>query len=74
VTVVNDGEDLAVTVRDNGVGWPEGFSIDKSDSLGLSIVRSLVTSQLGGTLRLFSDGGAVAELHVPAHQELTATT
>ena len=34
--------ELRVTVRDNGVGLPPGFSIDNTSSLGLSIVRSLV--------------------------------
>jgi len=69
VRLANDGHELVVAVRDNGVGWPEGFSIDDSDSLGLSIVRSLVTSQLGGTLDLRNDGGALAELRLPAKEE-----
>ena len=34
--------ELRVTVRDNGVGLPAGFSIDETTSLGLSIVRDLV--------------------------------
>jgi two-component sensor histidine kinase len=57
--------ELHVLVRDNGVGWPPGFTIEQSDSLGLSIVRSLVTSQLGGSLELRNDDGAVAELRLP---------
>src|ERR1017187_10318393 len=39
---------LQVVVRDNGCGLPEGFDIDRTRSLGLSIVRDLVRSQLGG--------------------------
>jgi two-component sensor histidine kinase len=69
VVLNNDGEELEVQVRDNGVGWPELFSIDTSASLGLSIVRSLVTSQLGGTLSQRNDGGAVAELRIPLSEE-----
>jgi two-component sensor histidine kinase len=69
VTVGNDGAEISLVVRDNGVGWPQGFSIEASDSLGLSIVRSLVTSQLGGTLELHNDGGAVAELRLPVKEE-----
>jgi two-component system, sensor histidine kinase PdtaS len=69
VIVANNGTDLVLMVRDNGVGWPEGFSIDKSDSLGLSIVRSLVTSQLGGTLELRTEGGAVAAMHFPVRTD-----
>jgi two-component sensor histidine kinase len=56
---------LAVQVRDNGAGWPPGFSIDATTSLGLSIVRGLVNGQLGGKIRMYNDNGAVAELAVP---------
>jgi two-component sensor histidine kinase len=59
-----DGE-LRVTVRDNGVGLPEGFSINKTSTLGLSIVRGLVGSQLGGTISMRTEGGTVVELAVP---------
>jgi two-component sensor histidine kinase len=41
---------LHVRVVDDGQGLPTGFSIEGTTSLGLSIVRSLVTSQLGGTI------------------------
>jgi two-component sensor histidine kinase len=63
----NDGRALEVIVRDNGKGFPADFSIERSDSLGLSIVKRLVTSQLGGTIELASDpsGGAVVRLEVP---------
>jgi len=57
--------ELRVTVRDNGVGLPAGFSIDGTSSLGLSIVRSLVRSQLGGTIAMRTDGGTLVELVVP---------
>jgi len=40
---------LRVRVSDDGVGMPEG--IDSGASLGLSIVKSLVESELNGTLR-----------------------
>ncbi len=40
--------ELQVTVRDDGVGLPEGFSGAKADRLGLSIVQTLVTAELGG--------------------------
>src|SRR4051812_15071500 len=43
---------LHVTVDDDGRGLPEGFDLDGSTSLGLSIVRTLVESELGGQLTL----------------------
>ncbi|TFV92452.1 ATPase [Blastococcus sp. CT_GayMR20] len=46
------GDDLVVRVRDNGRGLPEGFDPAGSDGLGLQIVRTLVTSELGGTLAM----------------------
>ena len=59
------GDELSVQVRDNGTGLPEDFSIDETTSLGLSIVRGLVNSQLGGRIRMFNSGGTVVELVVP---------
>jgi two-component system, sensor histidine kinase PdtaS len=43
---------LRVTVEDDGVGLPEGFDLDTSLNLGLSIVRTLVESELGGLLEV----------------------
>jgi two-component sensor histidine kinase len=59
-----DGE-LRLTVRDDGVGLPPGFSIDTTATLGLSIVRGLMCSQLEGTLSMRSEGGTVVEVTVP---------
>jgi two-component sensor histidine kinase len=59
-------DELRVTVRDIGVGLPPGFSIDNtSSSLGLSIVRSLVRTQLGGVISMWSDGGTVVDVVIP---------
>ncbi|MCW2773173.1 MAG: histidine kinase, dimerization/phosphoacceptor, partial [Nocardioides sp.] len=43
---------LHLTVDDDGHGLPEGFDLDGSTNLGLSIVRTLVESELGGQLAL----------------------
>jgi len=43
---------LRLTIDDDGVGLPAGFDPDLSSSLGLSIVRTLVESELGGQLDL----------------------
>lgn len=51
---------VVVSVRDNGKGVPDGFSIDSGAHLGLQIVRTLVTKDLGGTLDLCSNGGTTA--------------
>ncbi|MBF0558070.1 MAG: PAS domain-containing protein [Nitrospirae bacterium] len=48
-----------LTVRDNGVGLPEGFDEKETDTLGLQIVNVL-TKQLRGTLQIKSDEGTEA--------------
>src|SRR3954451_2579475 len=46
------GDDLIVRVRDDGRGLPPGFDPAASTGLGLQIVRTLVTSELHGTLQM----------------------
>jgi two-component sensor histidine kinase len=57
---------LEVEARDDGVGFPPGFDIDRTGGLGLSIVRDLVRSQLGGSISVANDAGAVVRLSIPA--------
>ncbi|MGY1824964.1 sensor histidine kinase [Blastococcus sp. SYSU DS0541] len=47
-----DGDDLRVLVRDDGQGLPPDFDPAASDGLGLQIVRTLVISELGGSLAM----------------------
>lgn len=58
---------LDVVVHDDGRGLPDGFSLEKSDSLGLQIVRTLVAAELDGTLgmRKAPHGGTDVVLRVP---------
>ncbi|WAC90452.1 sensor histidine kinase [Mycobacterium sp. Aquia_213] len=58
---------LDVVVHDDGRGLPDGFSLEKSDSLGLQIVRTLVAAELDGTLgmREAPRGGTDVVLRVP---------
>jgi two-component sensor histidine kinase/HAMP domain-containing protein len=46
-----DENKLLLTVSDNGIGVPDDFDINKSNSLGLKIVSSLVT-QIDGDLKI----------------------
>ena len=47
----------ALTVSDNGPGLPEGFDIVKSESMGMLLLRELV-SQLHGEIKINGDCGA----------------
>jgi two-component sensor histidine kinase len=57
---------VTVTITDDGVGLPEGFSLSESANLGLQIVRTLTENELRGKLTLTSDGNETrAELVFP---------
>lgn len=58
--VIEDRE-YSITVRDNGVGFPEEIDIHRTTSLGLQLVSGL-TQQLDGTVELRQAGGAVFEI------------
>jgi two-component sensor histidine kinase len=58
---------LDVVIHDDGRGLPPGFSLERSDRLGLQIVRTLVTTELSGSIGLHpgADEGTDAVLRVP---------
>lgn len=74
--------ELLITVVDDGRGLPAGFSLDQATGLGLSIVRTLVATELGGSIDmrpatpqdlsgagLVAGGGTVVELRIPVVSE-----
>ncbi|HWU20692.1 MAG TPA: histidine kinase N-terminal domain-containing protein [Nocardioides sp.] len=58
---------LRIRVSDDGAGLPADFDLDTTSSLGLSIVRTLVESELRGTLTIVNapSGGTLAEVTLP---------
>jgi two-component sensor histidine kinase len=70
VRLERDDSSLVVQVTDDGVGLPDGFSLDTSRGLGLSIVQALVTSELNGSIRMHDDaGGTEVELRIPIESD-----
>ena len=63
----HDSNGLAVIVEDDGVGLPADFSLESLSTLGLSIVRTLICSELRGDLTLGrrAGGGTRVRVHVP---------
>ena len=66
---------LRVEVLDDGSGLPDGFDIDETQSLGLSIVRDLVRSQLDGTIAMVDrrtrgegENGTLVVIELPARE------
>ena len=65
LAVERDDQSLVVTVDDRGAGLPEGFDLERSDSLGLRIVLTMVRER-GGTVALTSrTRGTRARIEVP---------
>jgi two-component sensor histidine kinase len=55
-----------ITIIDDGVGLPDGFSIVQSSNLGLQIVRTLTENELRGTIDLVrTERGTEAQLRFP---------
>jgi len=63
VAVVHQGEGLyTMSVADDGVGLPEGFDVETTDTLGLKVVHMLVVDQLEGTVSLGDGRGTRFDL------------
>ncbi|MBW4030797.1 MAG: hypothetical protein HIU57_09050 [Acidobacteria bacterium] len=65
-----DGDDAVAEIRDNGRGLDDDFKLDVATSLGLSIVRDLVRSQLNGKIEMTTvgddeGGGTLIRVVVP---------
>ncbi|MBF0539957.1 MAG: PAS domain S-box protein [Nitrospirae bacterium] len=53
----NTDKTIELTFNDNGIGIPKNINIKETESLGLTIVHMLVTSQLKGILEIKVENG-----------------
>jgi two-component system, sensor histidine kinase PdtaS len=83
VILDNDGQQLRIRVLNDGLPLTSDFELNRATGLGLSIVRTLVTTELNGTIEIRSgtpedfvgrDGappasgrGTVVDLVIPLH-------
>lgn len=70
VTITADGVNITLEVADSGEGLPADFDPVTSQNLGLSIVRSIVTKDLAGTLEAFNDHGAHFRVIIPRGESM----
>ncbi|MBD2103040.1 histidine kinase dimerization/phosphoacceptor domain -containing protein [Leptolyngbya sp. FACHB-261] len=56
ITIVESGNRFAMTIRDNGIGFPQNLDFRNTESLGLELVCTL-TEQLEGNIELDSGQG-----------------
>ncbi len=62
VSLCASGKSICMTVRDDGVGLPEGFDINTTTTLGLHLVKILAEDQLRGKLEVVSDEGTSCKI------------
>ena len=76
VSALRESGRLTVTVSDNGVGLPQDFDLGETTSLGLQIVRTLVLTELGGTLEISprAGGGTQVVVVLPLEETPNAQT
>lgn len=55
--VQTDPDVFRLTISDNGIGLPAGFSLETSDSLGIQLIQAL-SDQLEGTMKLENNPGS----------------
>ncbi|HWR40022.1 MAG TPA: histidine kinase N-terminal domain-containing protein [Patescibacteria group bacterium] len=58
-------DEYQIDIFDNGIGLPESFDLNSTNSLGLQIVRTLIETDLGGKFRLSTKSGTRASITVP---------
>ncbi|MBN3959350.1 PAS domain S-box protein [Nostoc sp. NMS8] len=62
IALRNAGNNIEMTIRDNGIGLPDNLDWRNTDSLGLSLVHDLVTEQLEGDITLERNHGTVFKI------------
>ncbi len=75
ISVGTTGNTISISVADDGVGFPDGFDIETTDTLGLRLVTNLIEGQLSGKVDFArSEGTKVTmsfgmEAHAANHSE-----
>ncbi len=65
ITYSERGEEVEIVFADNGTGFPADLSINEAESLGFSLVYSLVL-QLNGSISIENNNGAVFKIILPS--------
>ena len=65
----NDNK-IILFIQDNGVGFPEEYDLEKSESLGMQLIQAL-TSQLDGDLVVSRENGTSFKISFPYPKTIT---
>ena len=64
ISVNRRNDQLTLEVSDDGIGLPAGFDIQQSGSLGLQIVKTLTTNELGGKIDVLPAENGGTRIHL----------
>ena len=59
----SDVDTILLRIKDDGVGIPKDFDIEKVKSLGISLVRNLIYNQLKGEIKVKRNKGTEFHIH-----------
>lgn len=67
VNIFKQNGNVHMSVKDNGVGFPEDFDLDNASSLGMTLINTLI-KQLQGDISVKNEGGAIFEVKFEAEE------
>lgn len=68
--ISRSGDAVTINYRDNGVGLPEDFDLDHSESMGMRLIKGL-SMQLHGTLEFIKKHGVECKIVFPVKAIIT---
>ena len=64
VSLKEHEEGALLTIKDNGIGFPEGVNISKPHTMGLSLIKRMV-KQINGTISIQCNEGTTCTIEIP---------
>ncbi|MDO9326678.1 MAG: ATP-binding protein, partial [Methanoregula sp.] len=65
ISALQVNDQIRIAVCDDGVGLPDNFEIGRSNSLGITLIRTIVQHQLKGSLMFKSQNGTKISMEFP---------
>lgn len=53
---------IRLVIKDDGIGFPEGFNPNETETIGMTFIHAIALEQLKGELQLKSDNGVVVSV------------
>jgi PAS domain S-box-containing protein len=66
ISVLQENGRITIAVHDDGIGLPADFDINRTKTLGIQLIRTLVQHQLKGSLTVKSGKGTEIRMEFPA--------